>query len=171
MKPMESWRKFRNLPHADRKMLLVMSLVLPLIAGAVRCMGFQRVFSAMGRCVNPKQKLPENQHAEFADFVRKWQRYVKRFGVYRGNCLSRSLVIWWLLCRTGVKCELIIGSRFKNGGFQAHAWIERQGIPLNETPEVRKRYTVFEHRFVPGELNSLDQRRMTNGIDQERHVA
>jgi len=64
-------------------------------------------------------------------------------GLYPGNCLSRSLTLWWLLQRQGIAAEIQIGVR--NGGqlFQAHAWVEVQGTPCYEVPDVRQHYTAF----------------------------
>lgn len=61
------------------------------------------------------------------------------------NCLKKSLVLWYLLRCQGIVSELRIGVRREQGEFQAHAWVEYQGIVLNDTPNVRQHFAMFEH--------------------------
>jgi len=64
------------------------------------------------------------------------------------TCLHRSLVLCWLLARRGVASQLRIGVRQDENGFAAHAWVEVDGIPLNDSPEVHARFTAFERDFA-----------------------
>ena len=52
--------------------------------------------------------------------------------VIRAHCLQRSLVLWSLLERNGVESELRFGARKENGQIQAHAWVEINGVALND---------------------------------------
>lgn len=45
------------------------------------------------------------------------------------RCLTRSLVVLGLLARRGVATSLVIGVDV-DPGFAAHAWVEREGVPL-----------------------------------------
>ena len=45
------------------------------------------------------------------------------------RCLMRSLVLTRLMARRGIPTTLIIGAQTEQG-FQAHAWVERRGLPL-----------------------------------------
>ena len=55
-------------------------------------------------------------------------------GLIRASCLTRSLLIGWLLRRQGVASELRIGVRMINGSLDAHAWLENNGLPINDAP-------------------------------------
>ena len=59
--------------------------------------------------------------------------------------MQKSLVLWFLLRCQDIDSELRIGVQRNQGEFQAHAWIERGGIVLNDSPTVRQQYAVFEH--------------------------
>ena len=59
------------------------------------------------------------------------------------NCLKKSLVLWYMLRRQQIPSELRIGVRLA-GGFKAHAWIEHQGIVLNDSPQVHQDFAMFE---------------------------
>lgn len=153
---MGRWNSYQKLNGADRRLLLLMSLLVPVVAVSVRCFGFSRVFFAIGRLAGtPAADSTPNAEA-FTARVRELTRYIKLKGVYRGNCLSRSLMMWLLLRRRGICCDLIVGSRFQDGEFEAHAWVERDAQPLNANKLVRQRYAVFEHDLVPdGSLRTM----------------
>jgi hypothetical protein len=53
-----------------------------------------------------------------------------RHHVVQPTCLDKSLVLYSALRKRGVDSELAIGTLKKNGAFQAHAWVEYQGIVI-----------------------------------------
>jgi hypothetical protein len=58
--------------------------------------------------------------------------------IYPMPCLRRALVVQWLLGRRGVKTDLRFGVRRGAGALNAHAWLEREGVPLEPgAPEER----------------------------------
>lgn len=61
----------------------------------------------------------------------------------KGRCLSQSLVMRFLLSRKGISSELKIGISHATGQFDAHAWLERDGILLNDHPAVIAKYVVL----------------------------
>jgi len=64
--------------------------------------------------------------------------------VLRSRCLARSLTLWWLARRHGHDLELIMGVTPPAAGvLQAHAWVEYGGTPLNDTADVRERYSAL----------------------------
>jgi hypothetical protein len=70
-----------------------------------------------------------------------------RYSLIKGRCLSQSLVLWHLLRAQGIASALCIGVQKKDDAlplavenFDAHAWVEYQGIVLNEHPQVRERF-------------------------------
>lgn len=48
----------------------------------------------------------------------------------RALCLEQSLALYWLLRRRGVAARLRVGVH--PAPFAAHAWIEYEGVPVNE---------------------------------------
>ncbi len=64
-----------------------------------------------------------------------------------GNCLKRSLALWFLLRRRGILSDLRIGVRKHEGEFQAHAWIEYEGAVLNDQPTIYQLYSAFKEAF------------------------
>ena len=64
-----------------------------------------------------------------------------------GNCLKRSLTLWFVLRRRGILSDLRIGVRRHEGEFQAHAWIEYEGRILNDHPTVHQQFAAFSRSF------------------------
>lgn len=67
-----------------------------------------------------------------------------REGLREGNCLERSLALWWLLRRRGLSGQLRIGVRKREGKFEAHAWVEFEETVLNDSEEVHRHYQPFQ---------------------------
>jgi len=68
--------------------------------------------------------------------------------VWRAStCLEKSLALWWLLRRQGIACELRIGARKQGGKFEAHAWLERDGVAVNEPQQEHRHYAAFDAAF------------------------
>lgn len=60
----------------------------------------------------------------------------------RAMCLQRSAVLTWLLRRRGIQAQLIIGCR--HTPFYAHAWVEVDGVIVNDREKVREEYHEME---------------------------
>lgn len=69
----------------------------------------------------------------------------------RGRCLSQSLVLHFLLRKKGISSELKIGVSQRKGKFDAHAWLEKEGVILNDHPSVIADYFVLPE----GKLNTM----------------
>lgn len=57
-----------------------------------------------------------------------------------GNCLSRSLAVLWFLRRSGHAPDLRLGVSLAGGAFAAHAWVELDGVVLNDRRDVATRF-------------------------------
>jgi hypothetical protein len=66
-----------------------------------------------------------------------------RYPLLERACLRRSLVLIWLLRRHGVESKLCIGVRFLEGALDAHAWVEWEGQPVNDKPDVGRDFASF----------------------------
>lgn len=153
---MDNWRKLRQLSRFERRMLLKAVLLLPVIGIALRLFGFKRLQSIMIRLtletkilsLVPKETLPDVKKTA------RMTRIAAVYGPYRGKCLEQSLALWYLLRRQGIKSDLRIGARKEKNRFEAHAWVEFMGRPLNETESVYQRFTPFNQAIIPLESRS-----------------
>jgi hypothetical protein len=144
---LKKWRRFRNRPPEDRRLILRAALIVPLTGTGLRVFGFRRwkhmieKFSLRGS-VPPS--LPVPLQRERAARAARAVRSVELHGPFRPNCLVRSMTLWWLLRRDGVTGELHIGGLKEGGRFEAHAWVELSGKVLNDGEEVHQHYARFD---------------------------
>ena len=80
-------------------------------------------------------------------------RSASRFGPFQTTCLAQSLTLWLLLERQNISSSIKIGVRKTEDRLEAHAWVERDGIALNESDAVHEHYATFEREFanIPSE--------------------
>ena len=60
----------------------------------------------------------------------------------RALCLQRSFVTTYLLRKSGVPAQLLMGAQ--KVPFKAHAWVEIEGGAINERSNVQATYAVWE---------------------------
>ena len=164
---MGSFRKFQELPGDERWLLAQALILLPLTLTGVALLGvgrWQRLLTKLA----PSDRLPNsNSNADQRSTgrspaqvdeqaVRQRVRVIARImriaaahGIFRPNCLQRSLVLWWLLRRNHIASEIRFGARREAGELKAHAWVECFGFALNESSDVCRHYSPFE--ALPGQ--------------------
>ena len=76
-------------------------------------------------------------------------RAAAHYGIGNSSCLDESLVLWYLLRSQGVATSLRIGVRKENEEFAAHAWVEHEGVALNQKEEIHRHYVAFDREFTP----------------------
>lgn len=75
-----------------------------------------------------------------------------KYGPWRPRCLLRSLALMRYLGRRGISSSLRIGLPSGQAalnpdsapGFSAHAWVERDGIVVNDRDDVAAAYSPFD---------------------------
>jgi hypothetical protein len=70
-----------------------------------------------------------------------------RHSVVSTTCLERSLVLWRLLAQRGISAQLRIGVRKSGEKFEAHAWVERNGVAVGEPEANHLHYAPFAKEF------------------------
>lgn len=68
------------------------------------------------------------------------------FGV---DCVAESVVLEAILRRRGLVPELRIGIDPTDPS-SAHTWVELDGVPVNDSPDVHDRFQVFDRAVPPG---------------------
>jgi hypothetical protein len=129
-------------------------VLLPLTALALWLLGFRRWQAALARWAPVGLPAGEDEATRIA-CGRAAARLVDaaaRHGLCKGSCLQRSLVLWSLLRRRGLDCDLRIGVRKQAANLQAHAWVAYHGAVLNDGADVSKRYAPFDGAITPALL-------------------
>jgi hypothetical protein len=150
MRPLLSkLRGFAALPVSDRHVLIEAMIVLPAVGLGLRWFHMNRLTGGMRRVADARvgKRAARDPHAEVLR-TRRLLGAAARNGLYAGTCLSRSVTFWWLLRRRGVQSDLRIGVRKQNGKFEAHAWVEGDGIVLNDRIERVEDYAAFDQALT-----------------------
>jgi len=130
-------------------------LLLPCIGASLRLRGYKRTQEWLQKRLDGRELtlLPAEV---LRDMVQKTCRMVKaaeHYGIARATCLEESLALWYLLGRKGIPSRLRIGVRKQSEKFEAHAWVEYEGVALNQRDELHHHYAPFERELshLPGE--------------------
>lgn len=133
----QTWNQFSNL---ERWLLLQALTLLPLVALCLKLSGLQRTYTFLS-CLIPQPTCSSSfQLQTTANAVQIAAKYYTW-----ATCLRKSLVLWFLLRRQGIAAELQIGTRFEQGEFQAHAWVEYQGDVVGDRRSIREYFTTFNN--------------------------
>lgn len=141
---MSDWRKLAGLSWDDRRTLARAAAMLAHVKLTLPSVDFRT------------EREAEPVGARVAEATLARARAVARLvGIassrvpLRVACLHRSIVLWRLLRREGIPCELKLGARTDAGPFEAHAWVECAGVALNESEPTLARYSAFGEPVVP----------------------
>lgn len=131
--------KLRATTGKERRALATAAVLLAPCALGLRLLGFARMKSWVER--QPVAAAGEAALACAA--AARMVDVAARHLPIASTCLSRSLLLAWMLRRRGHPAELRIGVRVAGDSLQAHAWVECGGVPVNETRENAARYAAF----------------------------
>ena len=129
----------------DLRATLSALVLLPALWIALRILGLRRLAGWIER--RPLAQSEIDRPTAIDEAVRAVARASRR-GAGRGTCLSQSLALVHLLRRRGIQSALRLGVRKSGERMEAHAWVEADGVVLNDSADVAA-------RFVP--LPSLDE--------------
>ena len=132
--------QFRNLNAMQKRSLLAAWLWLPLFWLGLRVLGLQR-FQAWLQKAPAGSGLPLTLPVVKA--LGEAVNIAARHSPFPATCLSRSLLLGWQLHRRGVASDLRIGVRLTQGELDAHAWVECDGVPVNDSPDVNAQFASF----------------------------
>jgi hypothetical protein len=135
---------FVALPGRERLLAIEAVLLLPLVEMSLGRSGYDRTtrrlarLARRGRWRGPVEDLVPAS-------VRMVSLSASRTRV-PAKCLARSLTLWALLRRRGIEGEVVLGVRPGGEPLDAHAWVEVDGQPVNETQETVDSYARLTPR-------------------------
>ncbi len=144
---MGNWSKLRQLSRNELWLLCLAGAALPLVALGLRLRGFNQVHAAL-HSLTPAKNACRGDEQKRLQQTTRLVRVAADHGLCRANCLPRSLTLWWLLRRQGIASELRIGVSKTGERMEAHAWVEKDGTPLNDRDDVHERFSAFEQPVV-----------------------
>lgn len=166
-------RRFHGMNWHDRRVLLSAALLLPLFWLGPRLVGYRPwvvdcVTPGRNRFLDVSTSPPDDvatlrkrdptgsavsvQTTKLAELTRigSLVNSAAHHVLPAGNCLARSVYLQRLLARRGVPTSLRIGVQLTGGQLLAHAWVEYEGHPLNDAPDVAEHYVPFERPLTAG---------------------
>jgi Transglutaminase-like superfamily len=143
---MSRWRQWRALARDDRRSLAQAAMLLVYARLRLPFIDFR---------ADPHSAQRADSGVSSAAALARAQVVARIVGIAAGHspvrvsCLHRSLVLWWLLRREGIPCQLRLGAHAAAGQFEAHAWVRCAGVALNQIPADLARYRPFGEAVVP----------------------
>ncbi len=119
-------------PRAERSALFGSLIALPLLALALRLFGFKRVRAQLEKWTPLLPAVAPAVTPTQATAIAGMVNLAARRSLYKANCLKRSLLLWWILRRYHLDSQLRIGVRKGGTGLEAHAWVDLDGVVIND---------------------------------------
>lgn len=139
------WRGFIALEPADRILFLKLWGQLAIVSVLLRLLVLRHVRRLLTRLIpkKPNDAIGPDQTMSYAQRVGYLTRKASRHLPIEASCLRQSLLVWWFLRRRGLGVELRIGVDNREE-FLAHAWVELDGRPVNDSPGVTEGFHPFD---------------------------
>ena len=131
----------QRLSWSERRWLAVSLVLLPATMLALRVVPVRTLRRIAERRRGPEPRLPDRARA---DRIAHMVAAAATYGPFPATCLPQALVLQWLLRRHGMHGELRFGATTAGGELSAHCWIELDGEPLIDSPEVQRQYAMLE---------------------------
>jgi Transglutaminase-like superfamily len=144
---MKIWHRFWRLSGAERGIALEAAAALTATWAGLRLFGFRHWNNLLARLAttgSQNLRAPGPGTIESARAIACLEGSAARSLLLRTNCLEQSLVLWWLLRRRGMDVEIRMGARKEAGRFEAHAWVEFDGMVLNVAGDEHIHFVPFE---------------------------
>src|SRR5712672_862299 len=149
----ERLRRFSSLPVDARGIFLRAAVLLPVISISLKMRGFGATQESLLRSfpiapqTSPQDSIHVVDDRKRTELTSRMINAAIRHVWRASTCLEKSLTLWWLLGRQGIACEMRIGARKQGGKFEAHAWLERDGVAVNEPQQEHRHYAAFDAAF------------------------
>lgn len=125
--------------------------LLPLLRVSLQFISYRRLIAFLKRTsLNAKPGMDEEQVTVDIEHM---VRLAARIRFTFATCLTRSMVLWWLLRRRGIQSDIRFGVRRDGGEILAHAWVESAGQVINDRPDIHQVFAAFDR---VSRVNGLD---------------
>ena len=133
------WSKVKRLTLPEWGLIVETCVTLPLISTGLAVLGWRRLKTILHR--------PPKTETSLGPFHWQAARITNAVGhllPIRATCLQRSVTLWWTLGRRRLTSQVVIGVRKDHSDFHAHAWVEVDGAVINDQPDLRRVFAVFD---------------------------
>lgn len=124
------YARWRALPPADRRTLLSLGAMLPLVASSLRVLGFDRTRRLLERGARREARAADAADLAAGMRLAALAEVAGRASPLKAACLPQAFLVCWLLRRRGLDPKLEIGVQRRGEAIDAHAWVELDGVAL-----------------------------------------
>jgi hypothetical protein len=137
-------RKFFAVTPLERSIFLQSVILLPATNLGLKVLGLKGFQTILDRASHSQKdhSVTDNVLGD-ARIIARMVQAASRHGIFTGQCLQQSLVLWWVLRRHGLESSLRIGMQKEQDSIKGHAWVELGGAVLNDTEDVGKRFKTL----------------------------
>ncbi len=140
-------RRWWALSPVERGLFLRLVAGLSVIHALLASLGYVRTQALLLRFVGRLEARSANEgDMQSAQRLAALAAIAGRRGLMSATCLRQALLLDWLLRRRGLQPTLQLGVRKRDGKFDAHAWVELEGIALGQA--------ALEHQPFSGQGKS-----------------
>ena len=133
---MRTLSKLLALSQPERRWLAASFVAIGMTCVALRVFTLRRV---QGLLEAPPRPGARETGLPLASMARLFEIAANRIPV-RVSCLTRSVALAGLLRRCGLDARVRIGVRLEAEEFEAHAWVECDGVTLNDAARMSADY-------------------------------
>ena len=164
------WTRFRGLSGRERLIVVHALIAIVAIRAGLRVLGFRRWHAVVSWMTASRERSRFRSALHAADSfpgaeagasvrpseLSRLTNSTADSLFFHVTCLERSLALWWVLRWRGLNAELRLGARKNAARFEAHAWVEIDGVCLGDTGDGRDRFVAFGTVREPAALLAED---------------
>ena len=121
-------------------------VLLSLLRIKLRLGGYKKTLQYLQNRLDGRSDSPfsDQQNSSILQMTCRMVRAAAHYSPGQATCLEQSLLLWYLLRSEGIPATVKIGVRKQSETFEAHAWVEQDGIALNQLDEQHHHYAAFD---------------------------
>jgi len=134
-------KRFFAVSGTDRIALVSLGLRVPVYRLALKALGYERFhIRFITSCLSTKTPPSIDQAKHQGQLVNMAVSAIAG----RDNCLLRSVMLSRRLAKQGLATKIIFGVGKEEAAFQAHSWVEVEGVVINDREDIAQMHAVFE---------------------------
>lgn len=137
-------QELKQYPFRTRIKLLIIIVLASVVHLMLKIFDFKTIIKILSKFYSRKENLKPGVYLRrYSKLMASSYRLKSRFY----NCLSLSVVFWFLLSRHGVNVNIKFGMRKEKGKMHFHSWLQYNGRNLASDNDVDK-YISFDKPIV-----------------------
>lgn len=148
----EALQRYNALPFEARSLFRRAIMLLLVIRTMLRVTGYKRTQQWLQKRLERRTAIPSQMpgSSSWLEMTCRMVRAADYYSPGHATCLEESLTLWYLLRAQNIPAVVRIGVRKQSNRFEAHAWVEQNGIALNQQEEQHRHYAPFDsEQFSP----------------------